>query len=130
MVSSLERIADALDPGLVLGGRELVRLEPAMASLDRLAPLGRVERLALGRGEDEVEHGALLGRELRLDQVGRSLRVRARDRELVLETSPDPDDENDQEDDDPAPGQEHSPRVRGARPHPACQCSRGQALVR
>ena len=56
---------------LVLGRRELGRLELRDRVLDRGLALGRVEPLALGRGEDEVEHRALLGGELRLDEVGR-----------------------------------------------------------
>ena len=44
---------------------------------------GVSRRSPFGRGEDEVQHGALLGGELRLDQVGGLLRVRARDLELV-----------------------------------------------
>ena len=52
----------------------------AIAFVDRRLALGRVEPLALGRREDEVEDAALLGRELGLDQVGRLLRVGAGDR--------------------------------------------------
>ena len=48
-----------------------------------VATVGRVEALALGRREDDVQHAALLGRELGLDQVRRPLRIRPRDLELI-----------------------------------------------
>ena len=65
----------------------------AIALLDRRLALRRVEPLALGRGEDDVEDAALLGRELRLDQVGRPLRVGAGDLELVAQAAADGGDE-------------------------------------
>ena len=114
----LERVADALDAGLVLGRLELLRLELGDGVLDRLLALGRVEPLPLGRGEDEVEDAALLGRELGLDQVGRLLRVGARDLELVLQAAADGRDEHDQAGDDPDPGEDDAPRVCRAGAHP------------
>ena len=59
----------------------------AIAASDRGLAGGRIEPLTLRRREDDVEDGALLGRELRLDQVGRLLGVGARDRELVAQAS-------------------------------------------
>ena len=76
-------------PTLPSCGLELRRLELGNSCVDRGLALGRVEALALRRGEDEVQHGALLGRELRLDQVGGLLGVGARDLELVLEAAAD-----------------------------------------
>ena len=65
-----------------------------------------------GRGEDEVEHAALLGGELRLDQVGRLLRVGAGDVELVLQAPADRRDEHDQE--RPRSRSSRRPRARDA----------------
>ena len=80
-----ERIPDALHACLVALGLELRRLEACDGLLDRGLALGRVEPLSLGCREDDVQHGALLGGELGLDQVGRLLRLRPRDLELVPE---------------------------------------------
>jgi hypothetical protein len=90
-----ERIANALDSRLAVLGFELRRLQLGNGCVDRGLALGRVETLALRRGEDEVQHGALLGGELRLDQVGGLLRVGARDLELVLEAAADGRHEHD-----------------------------------
>ena len=56
---------------------------------DRGLALGRVQTLALRSGEDDVQHAALLGCELVLDQVGGSLRLRARNLELVAKLTAD-----------------------------------------
>ncbi len=90
-----ERIADALDAGLAILGLELRGLELRNGGIDCGLALGRVETLALRRGEDEVQHGALLGGELRLDEVGGLLRVRTRYLELVLEAAADGHHKND-----------------------------------
>ena len=82
------------------------------------------------RREDDVEHGALLGGELRLDQVGRLLRVGAGDRELVPQRAADRGDEDDQGRDDPDPGEDDAPGVAGAHAHPARERARRQPLVR
>ena len=126
----VERVADALDPGLVLGGLELLRLELGDDALDRLLALRGVEPLPLRRGEDEVEDAALLGCELGLDQVGRLLRVRAGDLELVLEAAADGGDEDDQAGDDSEPREDHAPRVRRARAHPPGKPARREPFVR
>ena len=125
-----ERVADLLDAGLVGGRRELVGLEAGDRLLDRRAALGRVEPLALGRREDDVQDGALLLRELGLDQVGRLLRVRARDLEHVLERPADRPDEDDQERDDAEPAEDDAPGMRGAGSRPACERAGGLTLVR
>jgi hypothetical protein len=78
-----ERVPHALDAGVPLGRRELGRLEPRDRVLDRRRALWGVQPLALRRREYEVQHTALLGRELRLDQVRRPLRVRTGNLELV-----------------------------------------------
>ena len=122
-------IADALDPRLVLGRLELGALELRDRVLDRFLALGRVEPLARGRGEDEIQHAALLGRELRLDQVGRLLCIRARNVELVLQAATDRGDEGDQDDEDAEPTQEDSPRMRRAGSVPARKRSGGEAFV-
>ena len=77
-------------------GLELRRLELGDGGLDRGLALRRVEALPRRRREHEVQHGALLGGELRLDEVGGLLRVRARDLELVLQAAADGEDEDDQ----------------------------------
>jgi hypothetical protein len=59
-----ERVADALEAGLAVPGLELGRLQARNRGRDSRAALGRVEPLAAGRGEDDVEDRALLGREL------------------------------------------------------------------
>ncbi len=87
--------------------------------LDRGLALGRVEPLPFGSREHDVEDAALLGGELRLDQVGRPLRVGAGDRELVAQAAADGRDERDQDDDDPEPRPEDAPRVRRAHARPA-----------
>ena len=111
------------------GRREVLSLEGLNCLFDRGAALGRVELLALGRREHEVQHAALLRGELRLDQVGRLLRVRARDLELVLEASPDRPDEQDERGDDPDPGDHHAPRVACAGSHPARERACRQSFV-
>ena len=98
-------------------------------SIDGLTPLGCVERLAFGRGEDDVEHGALLGRELGFDQVGGPLRVGAGDLELVAQTSPHGRDEEDEHDDDADPRRHDAPRVGGTVAHPAGEPAGRQPLV-
>ena len=50
---------------------------------ERVRALGRVEPLTVGRREHDAQRSALLAAELRVDQVGRLLRVRARDLEVV-----------------------------------------------
>ena len=98
----LERVADALDPRLVLGGLELGVLSFAIASSIAALRSGVSSRWPSARRR-RVQHAALLGRELGLDQVGRLLRVRARDLELVLQAAADRRDEDDQNGDDPDP---------------------------
>jgi hypothetical protein len=73
----------------------------------------------LGGGEDEVQHAALLGRELRLDQVGRLLRIRPWYLELVFEAPADCAHENDQEGHDADPRADDTPWVPGAGTGPA-----------
>ena len=124
-----ERVADAVDADLVPARGELRRLELRDRVLDRGLALGRVEPLALGRREDEVEHRALLGGELRLDEIGRALRVRARDLELVLEAPADGRDEQDEDGDDPHPAEDDLPRVVGAPAHPAREAAGRQSFV-
>ena len=125
----VEGVADALQPRFVLGRLELLRLQLGDRVLDRLLACGRVQPLARRRGEDEVQHAALLGRELGLDQVGRLLRVGARDLELVLEAAADRGDEQDQAGDDPDPGQDDPPRVGGAPAVPAREPAGRETLV-
>ena len=124
-----EGVADLGDTRLVLGRCELVRLELRDRVLDRLAALGRVEPLAGGRGEDEIQDTALLLRELRLDQVGRLLRVRPGDLELVLQAAADGGDEGDQDGDDADPGEDDSPGMSGARARPAREPSGRETFV-
>src|SRR6185295_14960786 len=111
--------ADALDAGLALRGLELARLELRDGLLDRRLAFRRVEPLTGRGGEDEIQDRALLGGELRLDEVGCLLRVRARDLELVAQAATDGGDEGDEHDDDPDPGAHDTPRVGCAGPHPA-----------
>ena len=101
----VERVADALDSRRVFGRRELGRLELRDRGVDRRLALRRIESLAFGRGEDEIEHGTLLRGELGLDQIGRALRVGARYLELVLQAAAHRHDERDQCDDDSQPGE-------------------------
>ena len=96
---------------------------------DRGLALGRVEPLALGRGEHEVQDAALLGGELGLDQVGRALRVGARDLELVLEAAADGHDEHDERGDDAEPRDDNAPCVVRTGAHPAGQCAGRKSLV-
>jgi hypothetical protein len=114
-----ERIADALDPGLVLRRLELRALELRDRGVDRRLALRRVESLAFGCCKDKVQYGTLLGRELRLDQVGRLLRVGARDLELVLQAAAERRDREDQDCEDAEPADNHAPRVAGVQPRPA-----------
>ena len=124
-----ERVARALDAGLVGRGRVRRGLDERDRLLDRGLALGRVEPLARRCGEDDVEDAALLGRELRLDQVGRALRVGAGDLELVAQAAAHRDDEADEHDEDPDPADDHAPRVRGAESRPARPGARGEAFV-
>ena len=126
----VERVADALDARLVLGRLELGGLELRDRPLDRRPALGRVELLPYGSGEDDVQHTALLGGELGLDQVGRLLRVGAGDVELVLQAAADRRDEHDQEDHDPDPAEDHPPGVRGAHARPAGEPAGCEPFVR
>ena len=80
-----ERVADALDPGLAFFDLYSGVLSFADGGKDCGLALGRVETLSGRCREHEVQHGALLGRELRLDEVGGLLRVRPRDLEHVLQ---------------------------------------------
>ena len=88
-------------PTLVRPRRVLGRLELGVGPqllhgrLDGRLALRRVEPLALGRREHDVEHAALLGGELLLDEVRRALRVRAGDLELVAQPAADGGDERD-----------------------------------
>ena len=124
-----ERVADAFDADLVAARRELRGLELRDGVLDGGLALGRVETFSLGCCKDQIEDGALLGGELRLDQVGRTLRVRARDLELVLQAPADGRNEQDERGDDPHPPEDHFPRVVGAPAHPARERTRREALV-
>ena len=90
---------------------------------------GVSSRSTLGRSEDEVEDAALLGGELRLDEIRRLLRVRARDLELVLEAAADGGDEHDQPGDDREPREDDAPRVIRACAHPARECAGRQSFV-
>ena len=130
----VEGIADAGDAGVpvrrLAGWGELVGLEFRDRLLDRCAALGSVEALARRRREDEVQDTALFLDELRLDEVGRPLRVGAGNRELVLQAAADGGDEEDEPGDDAEPREHDPPRVRRARPHPARQRSGREALVR
>ena len=101
----------------------------AIASSIASSRSGVSSRSPGGGGEDEVEHAALLGRELGLDQVGRLLRVGARDLELVLEAAADRGDEQDQAGDDPDPGEDDPPRVGGAPAVPARERAGRETLV-
>ena len=124
-----ERVADAREAGIAILRLELGRPELRHGLLDRRLALRGVEPLPLGRGEDDVEDGALLGREALLDQVGRPLGVRARDLELVAQAAADRGDECDQDDDDAEPRPEDAPRMRGAAPGPARERARRHPLV-
>jgi hypothetical protein len=130
----VERVSDAGDSGVAFGRlagrRELVGLELRDRVLDRRAALCRVEPLARRSGEDEVEDAALLLRELRLDEVGGALRIRARDRELVLQAAADGADEHDEQDDHPEPAEDDAPRMSGAGAHPARERSGRKSFVR
>ncbi len=116
-----EGVSDALQAGaLVRSDRlELRRLQLGYRRFDRRLALRRIEPLAFRCREHEVQDTALLGCELGLDEVRRSLRVRARDLELVLQAASHRRDEKDEPGDDPDPGDHHAPRMAGARPHPA-----------
>ena len=124
-----EGVARALDAGLVGGGGVRRGLDERDRLLDRGLALGRIEPLARRCGEDDIEDAALLGRELRLDQVGRALRVGAGDLELVAQASADGDDEADEHDENPHPADDHAPWVRGAETRPACPSAGGEAFV-
>ena len=124
-----ERIADALEPGLVLRRLELGRPELGDRVLNRRLSLGGIEALAFRSGEHDVQHAALLRHELGLDQIRRTLRVRARDVELVAEVSPDRPDQDDEDGDDADPGSDDAPRVRGVGPGPAREGAGGKTFV-
>ena len=124
-----ERVTDAVEADLVRTRGELRRLELRDGVLDRGLALGGIEPLALGSGEDQVEHGALLGGELGLDEIRRLLRVRARDLELVLQAPTDGRDEQDQDGDDAHPAEDHRPRVVRAPAHPARQAAGREPFV-
>ena len=125
-----ERVADARQAGLVLGGLELRRLEERDGLLDRRPALGRVQPLALRRSEDDVQHAALLGCELGLDQIGRLLRLRARDLELVAQLAADRPDQDDQEGDDADPAEDDPPGMRRARARPVREPTGRETFVR
>jgi hypothetical protein len=103
----------------LLDGRELRRLEPRDGLLDGRATLRSIELFALRRREHDVQHAALLGRELRLDQVCRFLGIRPRNLELVTQLTPDRPDQDDQGGDDADPAEDDSPRMCRARSRPA-----------
>ena len=124
-----ERIAHALHAGRVLGGSELLRRDARHRLLDRRLSLGRVEPLALGRREHDVQHAPLLGGELRLDQVGRPLRIRPRDLELVPKRAPDRHHQEDEHDDDSDPAEDNAPRMRRTHPRPARERPRSEPFV-
>ncbi len=128
-VSSLNGISHLLHAGRVLGGRELLRRDARHRLLDRRLSLGRVEPLALGRREHDVQHAALLGGELRLDQVGRPLRIRSRNLELVPELAPDRHHQEDEHDDDSDPAEDNAPRMRRTHPRPARERPRSEPFV-
>jgi hypothetical protein len=114
---------------LNVGRLEVARLELRDRGFDRRLALGRVQSLPFRRGEDEVEDGALLGGELRLDEIGCPLGVRPRDLELVLQAAAEREDENDEHGEDAAPGADDTPRMGGAGAHPAREPSGRQAFV-
>ena len=124
-----ERVAHALQTGVLSDGLELLRLQARDRLLDRRLALLRVEPLAFRCGEDDVQHAALLGRELGLEQVDRPLRVRSRNLELVAQFAPDRADEDDQEDDDAEPAGDDAPRMRGAGPRPVRQGAGGEPFM-
>ena len=125
-----ERVTDAIESNLVPTRGELGGLELRDHVFDRCLALRRVEALARGSREDEVEHGALLGRELRLDEVGRPLRVRARNLELVLQAAADRGHQHDQPGDYREPGEDHAPGVVRAGAHPTRECAGRKSFVR
>ena len=129
IVSSLNGSPTLSIPALSSVGANSSLWSRAIASSIAARRSGVSSRLALGRGEDEVQDRALLGRELRLDQVDRLLRVRPRDLELVLQAAADGADEEDEEDDDAEPARDDPPRMRGAGARPARERSRGEPLV-
>ena len=114
-----ERIVDALRPALPSAGANSSVLRRAIGTLDRRLALRRVEPLALGRGEHDVQHAALLGGELGLDEVGRLLGIGAGDLELVAQAAADRRDQGDQGGDDADPAEDHPPRVGRAHARPA-----------
>ena len=127
-----EGVSDALDArALVRSDRcELGRSQLGDCRHDRgLARRRLVESLALRCREDEVEHAALLGGELGLDQIRCLLRLGARDRELVLQAPADGGDEEDEAGDDPDPGDHHAPRMVRAGAHPARECASRESFV-
>ncbi len=111
-------------------GLELLRLQLRDRRFDRGLALRSVEPFTFGRGEDEIQHGSLLGRELGFDQIRRPLRVGTRDLELVLQAAADRGDEDDEKGEDSQPAEDDAPGVRRARSHPAGERAGGQALVR
>ena len=127
-----ERVGDARETCLArrLVGLELVGLEESDRLRDRRLAIGGVEPLTFRRREHDVEDGALLGRELRLDQVGRLLRIRAGNRELVAQRATDRGHEEDQGRDDRDPGQDDLPGVVGAHAHPVREAACRQPFMR
>ncbi len=124
-----ERIADARHARLAVRGLELRGLEAPDRPLDRRFAIGCVEPLTGRRGEHHVQHGALLGRELRLDQVGRFLRLGAGDLELVSQRATDGHDQDDQQDDEPDPAEDDAPGMCGAGASPARKRARRESFV-
>ncbi len=125
-----ERALDALEAGLVLRRLELRGLQARDRFVDRLLSLGRVEALAGGGREDDIQDAALLLRELGLDEIGRSLRVRARNLELVTERATERSDDEDEDGKDADPRADDAPRVHCAPPRPARQRPCRKSLVR
>ena len=131
-----ERVVDARQLRFAVDGLGALRRDERRGAelrhrlLDRCLALRRVEALALGRREDDVEHASLLRRELRLDQVGRTLGVGAGDLELVPKPAADRGDEADEDHDDPEPRSEDAPRVRRAGSRPTRERPGRHAFVR
>ena len=92
----VERVADALDADrLARSARTPRSWSFAIASSIAALCSGVSRRSPSGAAKTRFRTRALLGGELRLDQVGRTLRVRARDLELVLQAAADGRNEHD-----------------------------------
>src|SRR5262249_34005790 len=78
---------------------------------DRVCARSRVETLTRRRREDDAQGGALLAAELRIDQVGRLLRVRPGDLEVVDEMAVECGVQADQHDEDRDPPENDTPRM-------------------